>query len=99
MADTPPLKEGDEEPPGTMYALVGPATDDGEVGMASGCGYPSGLTTLYEVQAVLLMELISRWKAVFDMGGEGCWTFKYHTLLLERGCVDMTRCGLFKLVP
>ena len=45
MADTPPplpapLKEGDEEPPGTMYmyALVGPATYDGrwawQVGVA-----------------------------------------------------------------
>ena len=57
MADTPPLKEGDEEPPGTMYALVGPATDDGEVGVISGCDQPSGLTTSCEVRGVLLIKI------------------------------------------
>ena len=68
MADTPPplpapLKEGDDGPPVAIYALCGPATDDRDVGVAIGCGYPHGLTTSFEVGGVLLIELKTRWNA------------------------------------
>ena len=47
MADTPPplpapLKEGDEGPPVGIYYLCGHATENREVGVASGCGPAAG---------------------------------------------------------
>ena len=55
----PPLPvplEDDDGPPLAIYALCGPATDDRDVGVATGCGYPLGPTTTYEVGGVLLIK-------------------------------------------